>query len=93
MAVNGFGWDKRDTPASSDEIVAAHKPFYEHTIQAFGPERCLFESNFPVEKASVSYPVWWNACKKLAAGFSESEKDAMFYRTAARVYRLGPVPS
>ena len=48
----------------------------------------MFESNFPVDKRSISYPVLWNALKKIAAGFSEDEKQAMFYGTAARVYRL-----
>ena len=48
----------------------------------------MFESNFPVDKGSYSYPVFWNACKKLAAGASATEKDALFRGTAARVYRL-----
>jgi predicted TIM-barrel fold metal-dependent hydrolase len=88
MPDNGFGWDKRDRPASSDELVAAQRRYYEHTIECFGPERCMFESNFPVDKRSISYPVLWNALKKLAAGYSEDEKHAMFYGTAAFVYRL-----
>jgi predicted TIM-barrel fold metal-dependent hydrolase len=54
----------------------------------FGPDRCMFESNFPVDKASVSYPVLWNTFKRIAEGYSEAEKDAMFHDTAARVYRL-----
>jgi predicted TIM-barrel fold metal-dependent hydrolase len=57
-------------------------------MECFGPERCMFESNFPVDKASVSYGVLWNAFKKLAAGCSESEKAALFHDTATRVYRL-----
>lgn len=88
MPVNGFGWNERDKPASSDEIVEAQKPYYFHTIESFGTERCMFESNFPVEKASVSYPVIWNAFKKMAAGFSEDEKEALFRGTAERIYRL-----
>ena len=92
MPVNGFGWDTRPTPASSDEIVAAHRPYYLHMIEQFGPDRCMFESNFPVEKASVSYPVIWNAFKKIASRFSESEREALFRDTAARVYRLNVGP-
>ena len=88
MPDNGFGWDKRDRPASSDELVAAQRDYYLRTIEVFGPERCMFESNFPVDKRSISYRVLWNALKKLAAGFSESEKHAMFYGNAKRVYRL-----
>ena len=88
MSINGWGWDTRDRPASSDEIVAAHRDYYLHTIDCFGPQRCMFESNFPVDKESVSYSVLWNAFKKMAAGFSENEKDDLFIGTAARTYRL-----
>lgn len=88
MHINGFGWHARERPATSDEFVEAQRPYYEHTIECFGPERCMFESNFPVDRMSLSYPVLWNALKKIAAGYSEDEQDAMFYRTAARVYRI-----
>jgi predicted TIM-barrel fold metal-dependent hydrolase len=88
MPDNGFGWDKRDRPASSDELVHAQRRYYVHTIECFGAERCMFESNFPVDKRSISYRVLWNALKKIAQGFSESEKHALFYATAARIYRL-----
>lgn len=57
-------------------------------IDCFGPERCMFENNFTVDKRSVSYPALWNALKKIAADFSEDEKQALFYGTAARVYSL-----
>lgn len=90
MPDNGFGWDKRDRPADSDELVRWQQKYYLHTIECFGPERCMFESNFPVDKLSISYPVVWNAFKKMVADFSETEKHAMFYDTAARVYRLTP---
>ena len=88
MPDNGFGWNQRDRPATSDELVAAQGRYYLHTIDCFGPERCMFESNFPVDKLSISYSVMWNGLKKIAAGFSEDEQQAMFYGTAARVYRL-----
>jgi len=64
MKINGWGWDKRDLPATSDKIVAAHEAYYLHAIDCFGPERCMFESNFPVDKVSVSYGVLWNSLKK-----------------------------
>jgi predicted TIM-barrel fold metal-dependent hydrolase len=89
MPVNGFGWDKRPTPPGSEELAATTKQYYERSIELFGPNRCMFESNFPVDKASVSYPVLWNTFKRIAKGFPEDEKDAMFYGTATRVYRLG----
>jgi len=88
MPDNGFGWNERPTPPTSDEFVQAQQRYYLHTIECFGPDRCMFESNFPVDKWSISYPVLWNGLKKIVAGFSESEKDAMFYGTAARIYRL-----
>ncbi len=88
MPVNGFGWDGRDTPPGSDELVAAQAHYYHHMIDVFGPDRCMFESNFPVDKLSVSYPVYWNAMKKIAARYDEAAKTAMFSGTAARVYRL-----
>tara|TARA_Y100001933_G_C18993593_1_gene561571 strand:- start:110 stop:1144 length:1035 start_codon:yes stop_codon:yes gene_type:complete len=88
MPINGWGWDEREMPASSDEIVAAHQDYYLHTIDCFGPERCMFESNFPVDKLSVSYAVLWNALKKIGSRFNETEKDLMFRGTAQRIYRL-----
>ena len=88
MPINGFGWHKRDTPASSDEIVAATGRYHLKAIELFGPERCMFESNFPVDKQSCSYPVLWNAFKKLAAGFSSADQDRLFHDTAVEAYRL-----
>jgi predicted TIM-barrel fold metal-dependent hydrolase len=88
MPINGIGFHKRDLPASSDEIVAATGPYHRHAIEVFGASRCMFESNFPVDKQSCSYHVLWNAFKKLAADASESEKDELFHDTAVRAYRL-----
>lgn len=88
MPWTGFGWDSSVTPPSSDDIVAAQGRYYHHAIESFGPDRCMFESNFPVEKLSVSYRVLWNGFKKMAARYSEVEKHAMFYGTAARIYRI-----
>ena len=88
MPDNGFGWDKRDTPPTSDEFAAAQRRYYLHTIECFGPERCMFESNFPVDKLSISYHVMWNGMKKIVADFGEEEKHAMFRGTAEGVYRL-----
>ena len=65
-------------------------PYYSHTIEAFGPDRCTFESNYPVDKECVSYRTLWNMFKRIAkrAGLSESEKTAIFSGTAAHVYRV-----
>jgi predicted TIM-barrel fold metal-dependent hydrolase len=88
MPDNGFGWNRRERPATSDELVEAQRPYYLHTIECFGPERCMFESNFPVDRLSISYAVLWNGLKKMVADFSEDEKEAMFRGTATRIYRL-----
>jgi L-fuconolactonase len=88
MPWNGFGWDRAERPPTSDELVAAQGRYYDHALEAFGARRCMFESNFPVDKLSLSYDVLWNAFKKIAAGASEDEKHALFYGTAERVYRI-----
>ncbi len=89
MAINGFGFHKRERPATSDELVAATRDYHLHMIDCFGAERCMFESNFPVDKVSCSYRVLWNSFKKIAAGFSAAEKAALFHDTAARTYLRG----
>jgi L-fuconolactonase len=88
MPDNGFDWHLRDTPATSDEFVAAQRAYYLHTIECFGPDRCMMESNFPVDKMSIAYHVLFNGLKKIVADFSEDEKHKMFYATAERVYKL-----
>lgn len=94
MPVNGFGWDLAARPATSDELVAAQGDWYKAAIDLFGPKRCMFESNVPVDKRSVSYHVVWNAFKKMAATYTEQEKDDMFRGAAARFYTIvGTQPS
>tara|TARA_B100001996_G_C18657747_1_gene591863 strand:+ start:58 stop:1068 length:1011 start_codon:yes stop_codon:yes gene_type:complete len=88
MPVNGFNWHDQKLPPSSDVVAQAHREYYLHTIDAFGPSRCMFESNFPVDKLSMSYSVYWNAMKKIAAEFSDEEQHELFYGTAARVYKV-----
>ena len=80
-------------PLGSEQLCELLFPYYRHVIEAFGAERCMFESNFPVDKESISYRTLWNLLKRIAArlGLSESEKMSMFSGTAARVYRLPPV--
>lgn len=88
MPVNGFGWHERERPPTSDELLEVNRPWYEYTIEQFGPGRCMFESNFPVDRASCSYTVLWNQFKKLSRGFRADERAAMFHDVAQRVYRL-----
>lgn len=87
MPDNGFGWDARNPP-SSDTFVSAQAPYYHHTIECLGPERCMFESNFPVDKASLPYRTLFNGFKKIASRYSAAEQELLFYRTADRTYRL-----
>ncbi len=88
MVVNGYGWHERTRPPTSDELLHANANWYRYTIEQFGPKRCMFESNFPVDRLSCSYTVLWNQLKKLTQGFSADERAAMFHDTAMRVYRL-----
>lgn len=88
MPDNGFGWFRRDKPPSSDEFVAAQSRYYLHMIECFGPDRCMFESNFPVDRISIGYPVLWNGLKKIAAAYDDAAQDAIFAGTARKVYRL-----
>lgn len=88
MVDNGWSWHERDLPPNSDEFVEVMAPWYHHTIACFGPERCMFESNFPVDRISISYPVLWNGLKKIAAEYDEAAQIMMFAETARRVYGL-----
>jgi len=88
MPLSGLGWGERNTPASSEELATAMAPFYDHCIEAFDPDRCMFESNFPVDKQSTSYTILWNTFKRIAEGYSASEKASLFRNTARRTYRI-----
>jgi predicted TIM-barrel fold metal-dependent hydrolase len=88
MEVNGFAWHERPRPPSSQELTDATRPYYEYTIEKFGVDRCMFESNFPVDAVSCSYTVLWNSFKRLTAKYSAADKAKLFHDTAARVYRL-----
>jgi predicted TIM-barrel fold metal-dependent hydrolase len=90
MIDNGFGWDHASSPPTSDRFLDAQARYYQHAIEVFSPERCMFESNFPVDRVSISYRVLWNAFKKLTVGYSVDERAAMFSGTARRVYALEP---
>ena len=88
MPINGFGFHKRRKPPTSDELKALTGDYYRCAIEQFGPERCMFESNFPVDRQSCSYLVLWNSFKKLVKDASPAEKNLLFHDTAARIYRL-----
>ncbi len=88
MPFAGFPSFFSEPPATSTQLAAEWKPYIETCIDAFGPKRCMFESNFPVDIGSCDYDVLWNAFKVLAAGYSADEKTTLFSDTARRVYRL-----
>ncbi|MAG35258.1 MAG: amidohydrolase [Dehalococcoidia bacterium] len=88
MPIMGFDWHARETPVGSEELAEGIAPFMEYCIEQFGPDRCMFESNFPVDKASFSYHVMYNAFKRLSKAYSASERAAMFHDNAVRVYRI-----
>jgi predicted TIM-barrel fold metal-dependent hydrolase len=89
MKMFGFDVHEGKLPPSSEQLATLWRPYIETCITAFGPDRAMFESNFPVDKGSYSYGVYWNACKRLAQGASASEKADLFHGTASRFYRLG----
>jgi predicted TIM-barrel fold metal-dependent hydrolase len=92
MIILGAEHHLADVPPDSERLANQWRPYFETCVDAFGSERCLFESNFPVDKGMFSYPVVWNAFKRLTATASQSEKANLFSNTAARLYRL-PLPS
>ncbi len=91
MPMMGFRWDKRDEPANSVELAEAWAEPIQFVIEAFGADRCMFESNFPVDKRGAGYVVLWNSFKRIAAGCSDDEKKDLFHNTAARAYRFEQV--
>ena len=94
VKLGGLGMDlsrsipAEDGPTSSEELAAKWRPYIETCIEAFGPQRCMFESNFPPDKATASYGATWNAFKRVAQACSDDEKDRLFRRTAAATYRI-----
>jgi predicted TIM-barrel fold metal-dependent hydrolase len=88
MRLLGYDFHERPKPPSSEQAAAAWRPYIETCIEAFGPARCMFESNFPPDKGQCSYQVIFNAFKRIAAPYSEAEKTALFSKTATDVYRL-----
>jgi predicted TIM-barrel fold metal-dependent hydrolase len=88
MRLLGYDFHERPMPPSSEEAAAAWRPYIETCIEAFGPERSMFESNFPPDKGQCSYQVIFNAFKRIAAQYSEAEKTALFSKTAMDLYRL-----
>ena len=88
MVSVGFDFHERETPPTSEDLAAAWRPYIEGCIDAFGVDRCMFESNFPPDKQSCGYTELWNAFKRITFAASAAEKKALYSGTAAKVYRL-----
>ncbi|MCC3721358.1 amidohydrolase family protein [Rouxiella badensis] len=88
MRINGFDFEKGERPPTSEQLAEAWAPWVMTCLEAFGAGRCMFESNFPVDKGSYPFSNGWNAFKRLTATASESEREALFRGTVSKVYRL-----
>jgi L-fuconolactonase len=88
MPMSGLASSFASTPSGSEQLAEDWRPYTECCIEAFGPNRCMFESNYPVDFATARYPLIWNAFKRIVSGASADEKTALFSRTAARLYRI-----
>ena len=84
----GFDWHTRAAPIGSEELAASVGPWLDYCLEQFGPDRCMFESNFPVDKVSFSYNVLYNAFKRIAGPYTDAERAAAFHDTAVRIYRI-----
>jgi len=87
----GFDWHTRSKPIGSDELAAAMAPLMTYSIEQFGPNRCMFESNFPPDKVSFSHHILYDAFKRFSQGYSAADRAALFRDTAVRAYRIGDV--
>ncbi len=90
MTSAGFGWHKRPAPPGSEELAGSMQPYFDACVDLFGPERCMLESNFPMDRASCSYGVLWNAFKRVTQLYSPSERSRLLRDTAMDFYRLNP---
>ena len=88
MIVTGAAYHLGPTPPTSEQLAQRWRPYFDVCMDSFGADRCMFESNFPVDKAMYSYEVLWNSFKRLCRHASESEKADLFKCTAERAYRL-----
>jgi len=88
MSIYGVGLNRLPEAPTSEHVANVWSEDIRHCVDTFGPERCMFESNFPVDNASTSYTVLWNAFKRIARDYSESERSSLFRDTALKVYRI-----
>lgn len=88
MSIYGDGWHKMDPRPSSEQVAERWGDHIRFVIDLFGPDRCMFESNFPVDKTGIDYPVLWNAFKRIADRYDAQERSALFAGAARSAYRI-----
>ena len=88
MPLAGFAWRRLPTPPGSEALATAWRPYFDTCLEVFGPARCMFESNFPVDRSGCSYTVLWNAFKRLSAALGDDERRALLSGTAQRIYAV-----
>jgi predicted TIM-barrel fold metal-dependent hydrolase len=93
MALFGFDFHAMPRPPASSLLAQNIRPYVETCVELFGADRCMFESNFPVDKGNFSYGVLWNAFKRVTSGCTDAEKSRLFHDSAAGFYRIGVVPA
>jgi len=86
----GFGYERMEQRPSGELLARLWRDYFDVAVDAFGPARCIAESNFPPDKHGFSYAAFWNALKILSSGFSQEERDSLFHGAASRIYRLDP---
>ncbi|MDE2441994.1 MAG: amidohydrolase family protein [Betaproteobacteria bacterium] len=84
----GMNWSQQERPPNSDTVVERWQDEIRFCIDTLGPDRCMFESNYPVDRLALGYTVMWNAFQKIAARYSDAEQDALFSGTACNAYNL-----
>lgn len=92
MRLFGFGFHEGAEPPTSERLAEAWRPYVETCVESFGAQRCMFESNFPVDKGSCGYVPLWNAFKRISSGWTPEERRYAFHATAVRHYRLDLLP-
>ena len=92
MSIYGVGLNRLPEAPTSEQVAELWSEDIRHCVDTFGPERCMFESNFPVDRQGCSYTVLFNAFQRVAeeAGWSNVERAELFSGTARRFYRLNP---
>ena len=88
MPVVGWGYEHRDTPPTQEELLNTAGPLFDFVLQTFGVDRCMFASNFPMDKVSLSLSQLYQFYGALVAHYPEESRRKLFHDNAARIYRI-----